>query len=1170
MPEQEETSPTQTETGRGGTNPSRNQQNSDDRGRGNQSNRPKGGRFKGKCKDLEGIVCDTGLPNSQQDLFSRTTQEIAECAAREFKDGGDIRTTLTKQAFPKFKKPDPIKMLRDGDGKSTSTADPADLERHKLEAKTSHDEETALKRNLKRVFALILGQCSPTIRDRMEASPDWEAIDRDSDTLELLKLIQKSLCNQATTKKELHAQTEAETAFHRFTQGRHMTNSDYLDKFKGLTEVWKHLGGKPGVNDANIAAVKAAAVKTGTSSSMTVEQAEKAAEESHLAMFLLTKSDRRRCGSLVADSSNDCMRGVDGHPTTLSKACDVLVNCKPLHQPERFQPQDTGLAFAQFGGRGGAGGRGDHGGRGGGRGGRGGGRGSGASDGGHRDATDNNQVESDNDNTSQGYLMCPAEDVRDAECFLQKSSRCLPALWLLLDSCSNADIFSNPELLHNMHTARRPMRVHCNAGTVTLHEQGHFGDYPHPVWCNPQGIANILSMDNVGKTCRLTMDTAVDAGVAMHGSNGKTVAFEPARKGLRHHHLTTREPQDNWSMIQTVDKLAGECTRRTVEAAKTARRFQNIIMRPSSRETKEIATKYVTDCPITSEAVDAADRVFGPNLGSLKGKTVRTKRDHVSHDIGGVPRPILDKHRNIAFAVDIVFVNKIPFLVTRSRVTKFGTIEALPNRQVPTIRDKLRSVCTLHKKRGFRVNATHADDEFEPLRPDFPVTNTCGADDHVPEIERCIRLLKDRIRSGRRMLPFARVPRITLIHLAKNAVFWLNSFPVKDGASEEFSPRCIMTGQSISCTRHVRLEFGECAQTHEEHDNSMTERTMGAICLGPTGNSQGSHWFMSLVAGAKIVRTKWTNMPMPREVIQRVNQLGRAQNMPRSLTFADRHGHEIKDTLSETAENDQDDDNSACTCQSEEDDSLDEWVNDSTDEESDGDESDDDSDNESDDSGFDDPGDDDDDNNGNNELSDDDSDDENSMEGADSIENAGVEDEMKNAGVRDQESAKNTGVEESHDRMKVETVEEEDALSIDDEDEEWEATESEEFDKAKKDGERAAEHDTELPKRTRRAKRDSACECAYDMLSEMDFHVLTTMMVEEDDPNELMCLLTEQMNAKKGLKLFGSQGEQAIMDELEQPLCRKAIRRSVSGRAAKEPKTSSAETFDVSQGKAMR
>jgi len=73
-------------------------------------------------------VCNAGLPNSQQDLFSRTTQEIAECAAREFKDGGDIRTTLTKQASPKFKKPDPIKMLRDGDGKSTSTADPADLE----------------------------------------------------------------------------------------------------------------------------------------------------------------------------------------------------------------------------------------------------------------------------------------------------------------------------------------------------------------------------------------------------------------------------------------------------------------------------------------------------------------------------------------------------------------------------------------------------------------------------------------------------------------------------------------------------------------------------------------------------------------------------------------------------------------------------------------------------------------------------------------------------------------------------------------------------------------------------------------------------------------------------------------------------------------------------------
>ena len=179
-------------------------------------------------------------------------------------------------------------MLQDASGKDTTTPDPADVERYKLEAKTYHDRKVSLEENLKRVFALVLGQCSQTIRDRVEASSEWKKANSESDTIALLKLIQKSLYNQATGKQFIHAQIEAELALHKFIQGRNMSNSDYLDKFKGLVEVYKHLGGKPGVNDMNVAAVKL------TDSTLSNEQAEKIAEDWYLGILLLLKSDRRR------------------------------------------------------------------------------------------------------------------------------------------------------------------------------------------------------------------------------------------------------------------------------------------------------------------------------------------------------------------------------------------------------------------------------------------------------------------------------------------------------------------------------------------------------------------------------------------------------------------------------------------------------------------------------------------------------------------------------------------------------------------------------------------------------------------------------------------------------------------------------------------------------------
>ena len=204
-----------------------------------------------------------------------------------------------------------------------------------------------------------------------------------------------------------------------------------------------------------------------------------------------------------------------------------------------------------------------------------------------------------------------------------------------------------------------------------------------------------------------------------------------------------------------------------------------------------------------------------------------------------------------------------------------------------------------------------ADHEFEPLRAEFPILNTAARDEHVPGIERTIRTIKDSTRSTYRLLPFRRIPRLILNHLVRNAVFWLNAFPVTDGVSSQYSPRYLILGFSLEFNKHVCLEFGAYVQTHEEHNNNMSDRTVGAICLGPTGNIQGGHYFMSLATGERIIRHRWTPLPMPREVIDRVSNFGHRQHMPLTLTFADRHGHILKENFDDFHPDDfpSDDDN---------------------------------------------------------------------------------------------------------------------------------------------------------------------------------------------------------------------------------------------------------------------
>ena len=147
------------------------------------------------------------------------------------------------------------------------------------------------------------------------------------------------------------------------------------------------------------------------------------------------------------------------------------------------------------------------------------------------------------------------------------------------------------------------------------------------------------------------------------------------------------------------------------------------------------------------------------------------------------------------------------------------------------------------------------------------------------------------------MLPFHCIPRIMLIHLVKNVVLWLNAFPAEDGVSSQHSPQFLMTGWELEWNTHVVLEFGSYVQCHEEHSNEMIPQTMGAVCLGPTGNHQGRHWFMSLTSSAQISHHHWTELPMPHEAIDHATAIGRSQHMPDTVTYSNRHGAEIEDNL---------------------------------------------------------------------------------------------------------------------------------------------------------------------------------------------------------------------------------------------------------------------------------
>ena len=156
---------------------------------------------------------------------------------------------------------------------------------------------------------------------------------------------------------------------------------------------------------------------------------------------------------------------------------------------------------------------------------------------------------------------------------------------------------------------------------------------------------------------------------------------------------TTKEKHVATTLINTVADNKSKYTNDDYLKDLVARTTQKIIGRPSLQTyLLLIDEKRLMSCLVTRTDILATEDILGPEVGSLKGKTVRIGAKSVQVDLEQVPVTIMERYRRVTLGADIMFVNKIPFFVTISRAIKFGTLELLKNRKIPTIMEAARHV----------------------------------------------------------------------------------------------------------------------------------------------------------------------------------------------------------------------------------------------------------------------------------------------------------------------------------------------------------------------------------------------------------------------------------------------------------------------------------------------
>ena len=202
---------------------------------------------------------------------------------------------------------------------------------------------------------------------------------------------------------------------------------------------------------------------------------------------------------------------------------------------------------------------------------------------------------------------------------------------------------------------------------------------------------------------------------------------------------------------------------------------------------------------VTIDDVNQALTIHGKPEPILEGRMTRPN-SRVIGNIQRVPLPlrIQDAYKDIQIHVNFFFVNRIPFLHTKSDKLNFLIVEKMKSRTKHAIIGSIVDTIKIYNNRGFDVSFMHGDGEFDidDLKSEISPTEAViyGRNKHVPVVERSIRTVKERCRITCRAAPYTRYTSLMVQHLVESRVAWLNRFPSSNGVSTCMSPATIVLG----------------------------------------------------------------------------------------------------------------------------------------------------------------------------------------------------------------------------------------------------------------------------------------------------------------------------------------------------------------------------------------
>ena len=334
-------------------------------------------------------------------------------------------------------------------------------------------------------------------------------------------------------------------------------------------------------------------------------------------------------------------------------------------------------------------------------------------------------------------------------------------------------------------------------------------------------------------------------------------------------------------VFETEEDVARVYTERERKLAAEAKELFARMAYPSIKGLINLLRKgKIRNCDVTPRDVLNCVRIHGVDLAAVRGRTTRMPRPAVRSQPSAVP---MIGDEDIDLFVDIMFVNRVMFLVTVGSPMRYIMVTHLPSKRAGAIKSALQKHIAKYVRQGFTVKALFSDGEsgIGAIVPDLEIqkidVQTAGPETHVGKVEVAIRYLKQMARSIVSTLPY-KLSQSMIVWLVYHCASRSNFVPIST-LNETITPREYLLGRQLDMKLDLQLKFGEHVEVHMKGDNSPMQRTRPGIALVSVGNLYGS-WKVLMLDTMKIATMdSWTARPMSSVVINVMNSLAASKGL---------------------------------------------------------------------------------------------------------------------------------------------------------------------------------------------------------------------------------------------------------------------------------------------------